>query len=130
MLRRLTIIVVFCGLVSVAVALAVPHLSNVTPAGASVASPIECDSSSDPCVRVYKTREEVEKQTYKVVSFSEAEIMQALEKADRRIHDKIKSETGFDCKKGRYESGFFRCEEGGLATQHQRLIQVLEMLYG
>ena len=130
MLTRLIGSVAFCVLISIALASDVPQVSNEAPSAATAAPPIECDSSSDPCVRVYKTLKDIETQTYKVVKFTEPEIIQSLNNGDRRIHDKIKDETGFDCKKGKYEYGVFRCEEGALATQHQLLIKALEMLYG
>ena len=130
MLRRLIISSAFCTLVSLGLALGLAHLTKAIPTVALAAPVIECDSSSDPCVRVYHTAKDVEAGSYKVVKFTEPEIINAINKGTRQIHDKIKDETGFDCKKGKYEYGVYRCEEGALATRHDLLIKALEMLYG
>ena len=128
MLRIAIVSVALCGLVSTALASHAPGPRDASPAAATATSPGDCDSG-EPCLRVYKTSEDVQSQSYKVVTFSEAEIVQAAGDNPRRVHNKIVDETGFDCKKGKHEYGVFRCEAGALYTRHDLLIKVLQMLY-
>lgn len=92
---------------------------------------LECESSDDPCVRVYKPNSSGGIDDYKVVKFTETEIIQDLNKdSGVSIHNKIKDETGYDCKKGKDEMDHFRCEDGGvLATRHRELMEFFEGYY-
>jgi hypothetical protein len=128
LLRKSVVSVALCGLVFTALASGVSRLRDVSPAVALVTSTGDCDSE-EPCVRVYKTDKDVESQSYKVVKFSEVEIIQGAENP-RRIHNKIESETGFNCKKAEYRHPVFNCEEGALYATHRLLIEALQANYG
>ena len=117
------------ALIFTALALGVSQPADAGTSVAPAASVVECDSSSEPCLRIYKTAKDVESQTYTVVKFTEVEVTRALFADVRRIHYRIKDETGFDCKSGEYKYGVFRCEEGGIATRYEQLIQALDALY-
>jgi len=124
-----------CVLIGVFTLVAVHERNSLlSPASAKTVeislSNLECDSSSDPCIRVYTSLEDVEKQSYKVVKFTEAEIYQSLDKdGGTGILRRIKDDTGFECKNGKESYGFFRCDPGALATRHELLFKILSGFY-
>ena len=127
MLSKSIVGVALCVLAFTALASGVPRRVHVGPVAGT--APAECDSSGDTCVRVYKKNEDVESQSYKVVRFSELEIVQANKEDLFLVHRKIVNEAGFDCKRAKFEQGVFRCEEGAIITHQDLLIGILVQLY-